>query len=447
MKNKRKAIISTVAVTSAVSLCLTLTGCVTQSEKIIQYLEEKKYDEALKSVSKRDLSREDRKELVSAMREELENVVDAFANGETDYDTVSNIISTIYQMNFTELDGDIGAASARFQQLQDSKNAYEQAKKALEAGQYVDAINSFNQVVQDDCNYEDAASKIAEAKEKYAAQVMDEAKAKAKKGEYSDAIKLLSDAEGILSDSEEIKALLTEYKRDFAMQKADEYIKKNDYEQAIKEIEDYRRSSKDDSSEIASYTEKIENEYVSLILEKVEKLRTEKDYLTALTMLENASKVVSSTKFDDMIETLNKERPVYLSELKYQSADRFEEIGAGEERTDTIGNKYTTGNLFEMSSNITGWESSKNAHADYYLGYKYQTLRGTIAVDDLSDDYGCSIIIEGDGVVLYSLDLTRLTVPTAIEIDISNVNYLTIRSGDTTGGTFYILMSNFSFET
>lgn len=441
---KKKALISAIAISTTV---LTLSGCMSANDRVIRLLNEEDYDAVLELISKWKLNDRARENVVSGMREELNEVLAAYANDEADYDRVSNTISTIYQMDFSELDGDLGNASARFKKLQNSKTAYSNAVKAYESEKYTEAIRLFKQVVEDDCNYEDAVSKISDATEKYTKQVITEAKKSADNDNYQAAIDLLSEAKSVLPDSGEINSLLADYQRKDVMQKADALIQKEDYEQAITFIEKYKEDTKDSGEEISAYLEKTGKEYVSFILEKVKGLCNKKDYLSAIKMLENASLIVPSAEFDNMITKINDERPVYLSELKYQSAEQFEEIGDGEEVTDTLGNKYTTGNLFELQSHIYGWSSSENGHADYYLGYKYNKMRGTIAVDDVSSDHKCSIVIEGDGVVLYSLDLTRLTTPTPIEIDVSNVNNLTFRSGDISGeGNFLIILSDFLFE-
>lgn len=116
---------------------------------------------------------------------------------------------------------------------------------------------------------------------------------------------------------------------------------------------------------------------------------------------------------------------------------------------DTIGNTYSVadGNLFEMSTYKGSWSDPDCGFVDMYLGYKYTAINGVIAVDDASSATSCTISIEGDGVVLYTLTLDRLTTPTSVQVDISNVNVLSIKmSGlEQSDATLYAILSNFTF--
>lgn len=75
-------------------------------------------------------------------------------------------------------------------------------------------------------------------------------------------------------------------------------------------------------------------------------------------------------------------------------------------------------------------------------------LTGTVSVDDISDqNHECTLKIEGDGVTLFSLVLNRKTIPTKVDIDVSNVNYLKFTLTDSSeGGHIYAILSDFRFQ-
>ncbi len=92
---------------------------------------------------------------------------------------------------------------------------------------------------------------------------------------------------------------------------------------------------------------------------------------------------------------------------------------------DTIGNSY--------SGNVTVFFNDdwfhKSDYVVYYLGGKYKTLTGTIAVNDESDGGSTYAIfdISGDDNILYTTgDITRLFAPTEFSINVEGVQWLRI---------------------
>ena len=94
-----------------------------------------------------------------------------------------------------------------------------------------------------------------------------------------------------------------------------------------------------------------------------------------------------------------------------------------------------------VSSKEASWEETEIGYAEYYLGYEYATLTGVIAVEANSSNINSSVKIEADGVTIFTLDLSRLSEPYPFKIDVSGVNFLTIRGGDPSGeGTFNTIL-------
>ena len=104
------------------------------------------------------------------------------------------------------------------------------------------------------------------------------------------------------------------------------------------------------------------------------------------------------------------------------------------------------GNLYEMTNTDDGWNEHQG-NVDYYLGYGYNKIHFNVAVDDVSNDISSVLTVYGDDVVLYTLNLNRKTVPTEVVIDVSKVNYLSIKmSGVSDDGSVVAIISNGYFE-
>ncbi|MBR0142026.1 MAG: NPCBM/NEW2 domain-containing protein [Ruminococcus sp.] len=115
---------------------------------------------------------------------------------------------------------------------------------------------------------------------------------------------------------------------------------------------------------------------------------------------------------------------VYLDELKVTEGY----IGDDSSREDTLGNKYT-GHLNLLGGSTLNHES----YGIYYLGGKYKTLSGTIAIDDITDkDRSRQLYISADNNIIYTTDeLTRTTVPFDFTVNVENCQWLKIsNAGD-----------------
>ena len=231
----------------------------------------------------------------------------------------------------------------------------------------------------------------------------------------------------------------------YVLSKAEGYVKDNDIASALAEITNYKETNGiSENAELDTYAQKVSNEYVKMILERVTPLEEKEEYLKALTILSNAQNVVNAPEFAAEVEKINEVKPTYLSDLKCSNSNRYELITTGTMLTDTIGNKYDLNNLFLMEGR--GY-SSKNGFADYYLGYKYKSLTGVVSVDDRSVNTSATLIIEGDNIQIYTLKLNRSTAPVKISLDVSNINWIRMKLvGDNYYDDLYIILSEFQLS-
>ena len=269
-------------------------------------------------------------------------------------------------------------------------------------------------------------------------------------GKYEDAEANLNSWSSTASANDELKAFWNEtyeaLKIRIVLSKADEYVKSDDIAAALTEISTFKEENNiKENKELDDYTSDISKEYINLILERISALREKENYILALKILDDARAVIDAPEFTKQIEEINAVKPIYLYDLKCTTSSRFQVMDSGEQPMDSVGNRYELGNLFEMSADGGSW-SSEGASAEYNLGYRYKTMSGTIAVDDISDNATVTFKIEGDDVLLYSFELSRTITPTPFSIDVSNVNWLRISLVDPHGGVIYALLSDFRFS-
>ncbi|MCD7732388.1 MAG: hypothetical protein LUH56_02990 [Oscillospiraceae bacterium] len=104
------------------------------------------------------------KEVESQLSEIISEAIDSYNNGEITYDDVAIILETIECAgiyNYTSLLN----SYTELENLQESKNYYEEAVLLEGDGEYLEAHNVYSQVSSDDTNYESAQTKSEEVLE------------------------------------------------------------------------------------------------------------------------------------------------------------------------------------------------------------------------------------------------------------------------------------------
>ena len=285
---------------------------------------------------------------------------------------------------------------------------------------------------------------IAEYRESINSQVADYISAKS----FDDAVNYLQKAKQNVSNINSlvkfIEDTIDSVRIQSVLSQAKESVAENDIATALTTISEFKNEyGVENNKELDEYVDSISQDYIDMILSRVAKLREEENYILALNILSNASKIIECDEFKTQIDEINAIKPTYLYDLKYSTSNRFEIKDTGEALEDTIGNKYDVGNLFEISSRNGGWGENDNGSVDYNLGYRFTSLSGRIAVDDISSNVTATLKITGDDVLLYSIDVGRNMTPTPIKINVSNVNWLNISLVDPSDEEIYVILSDF----
>ena len=117
--------------------------------------------------------------------------------------------------------------------------------------------------------------------------------------------------------------------------------------------------------------------------------------------------------------------------------------------SDTVGNTYTTENLFEIGSGGAYSGKFTPPFATYYLGGKYTGLTLTIAVKGSSWSSAAKFsILDGNDNVLYETGtITRQFVPQELEIDVTGLEWIKFRlvENNQMEDNVVILMSDATF--
>ena len=163
-----------------------------------------------------------------------------------------------------------------------------------------------------------------------------------------------------------------------AVQEATAYWNNSDYIQALTCL----KNCGVDADEILSLYKQFSDEYCLMVLSRSEELIENRQYDEAKAVLVEAKPiVVDTTVLDNKLNEINNNMPTKLSKIKI-STSRFFNINENRPLEDTVGNRYSTGNLFTIrAEGDTGY-----GYATFYLGGKYTGLTGTIAVSDESEN-------------------------------------------------------------
>lgn len=333
--------------------------------------------------------------------------------------------------------------------LEESKKTYNKGIERYNDGKWLEAIMNFDSVDKEDANYADAVTKYIECFEKINASI----EQFITKGDFEQAQDLANEmvryfqqhalyasSDGIPSDynyqtyKEKFDEIVAAKEAQAVIDEAMDKYNEGNYMDAFSIMNNYTKEHGSNDA-IENTLNELTEEYITMVVQKSSVAIEAKEYLRALEMIKTAMAIVSDERLDAKLNDLNALKPTYLCELSCAEYKNFEQAKYGETYTDVLGNTYDYryGNLFILES--WGW----GGNASYCLSYKYEKFSCTITVDDRSQNFEKEFQILGDGVVLYSVKLTRRFSPTVIELDVSNVNWLEFRiSEDAKRGTIII---------
>lgn len=282
-----------------------------------------------------------------------------------------------------------------------SKDKYDEGIDNMAMLDYIKAIECFEEVRVDDCNYSDAQKKISEAKENYKNEKLIEVASKIEEKKIAEAIKLLKESLDVLGEDDEIESMIKEY----------------------------------------------ENEYVDGVIKEAEAVfkNPAKDWEKASQIIKQAQQHLPDN------EALKKKREIYeqyapvsLFDMHLFNQSSSYSIGTV---TDNMGNTYEKAMSFKWTGSTNNYYNGKDVTKPmkgvFVLDKKYNKLEFTIAVEEADYEAYCymTIRIYGDNNLLYDAgDLKGTTKPINKEIDVTGISDLEVRIdyNGPTGNSHYV---------
>lgn len=416
------------------------------ARKILLAIRENNFSEANSLYNGGRISDRTADALSEALPEMLDDFITEYNAGEKDYNTCIKFCDLLSEWTSMDFDSSkykgvrissdlIYEARDTLKRLEKSKKTYNKGIERYNDGKWLEAIMNFDSVDKEDANYTDAVTKYIECFEKINASI----EQLITKGDFEQAQDLANEMiryfqqHALYASSDGIPS---DYNYQTYKDKFDEIVAAKEAQAVIDEAMDKYNEGKymDAFSIMNNYTKEhgsndaIENtlnelteEYITMVVQKSSVAIEAKEYLRALEMIKTAMAIVSDERLNAKLDDLNALKPTYLCELSCAEYDNYRQAKYGETYTDVLGNTYDYryGNLFILED---GWGGSANA--SYCLNYNYEKFTCTLTIGDSSGNFDKEFQILGDGIVLYSVKITRKFSPTVIELDVSNVNWL-----------------------
>ena len=328
------------------------------AQKIVSNLKNQDYVTA-RSLYQDNFRYGNKSKLINQLNPYLDSLKDDFKNGKVTYEVAVKTLDTIDKMSITILEEKTSETREYIKLLNNSNVAFNSGSALLDEKDYVGAIKQFQFVIEDDLNYSKAQENLNQATTAY---------------------------------------------KDERINKADEYVKKEQYEEAIAEIN------------------------------------------SGLAVLPD------NADLSGKLETIKSGMPIYFETIESTKYERYTG-NVGDSNIMELGkarSKDTNGDTYEHGLDI--WVARWNYQdelswvwREYTLPTGYKTLSGRLGIADdcyNKSDFDTILEIIGDGKVLYSQVITPGFNPVDITLDITGVTTLRISAKDNvakSGGTAFLL--------
>lgn len=347
---------------------------------------------------------------------------------------------------------DAQQAMTELSDLNQSKLAFQEGNEQYKNGDFRNAIDSYDKVIEADVNYTVAQETREKILSEYKTQILDMADKNVKNNNYEEALRVLKEATDLLSvDSDfmkirgEIEEKAIEKKKVDLLAEASKKEQAGKYYEAFKQLKNANDFLKD--TEVQNKKQEYQEKYVNQVMEEAYKYLKENDIGSAISVLNlGMQDIPNNEPMQTLLEECNLCIPVNLTELncfEVSGKKNEKELSWGE-FTDNVGNSdYESGFKYGISS--ANYESSRT----YLLDGKYDNFSAVLAVNQsCKKDYyqkdQARLILVADGNVLYTSDsIHGGDTPIKINTSISGVNKLEVKMQGTIGhywgwGSFYV---------
>ncbi len=425
-KKKIGIILAAVAVVTVLIGSFQFVQSKKNPKQFIEYVQTGRYGKADEIFnSKISLHDKQDQEAYALAEQDLESEVEAYYAGTATYEEVTELLEH-YSKYYEELKEKY---ASQIETLHTSQENFQTAEGYWDSGEYTSAYQSYEKVIEEDINYEEAQKKLEECQNKAAETALADADEFAKEEKYLDAIRQLQNGlnTGILTEEKEaeIEEKISEYEEkraELVLNEVDSYVASGEYEQALGVLQKDTYANKDAfQKKKGEVTELYENS----VKESVASLLEERNLEDARVTVKNAQMVLPDSELLAALEEEVKEYyPISLEEIPlFENGLRPKKMEVIE---DTYFNQYENGAVY-ADDNI-------NYANIYLLNKQYKYFTATIAAGrKVWDDYYASsrvpfvIIFYGDDVELYRITVEKETKPQEININVTGVEQLKIR--------------------
>ncbi len=386
------------------------------------------------------------------LERDINSGVNSYNESELSYEEIYEILTIYTEIEDAEL---LELAQNALEQIiTNYENAMLEleADEAYETGDYLAAIEKYEQIDTDIEGYDEIASKVVEAKEAYKVTILEQTESATEENDYVNYISLVTTALSVMPEDEELLARkselesgYTELVKEDTLEQVGEFVKELDYEAALELLEN-RLASLGEDEDLVNLLVSTQEAYVAYITDEVSVLVDDNKFDEAIALLEKSVDVLpGETSFENLLTEVSDMKPVELSILSVGESDYVEVITDNVVTKDVTGNTYNPGNLFffEKNSKIPVGEGWQPSYIKVYLGGGYSELIFTLAVSEDGDEGEATFTIFGtdDEIIFYQSEITRLTIPKEYSVDVTDVEWIYI-SRDTISGTVQLLMAD-----
>lgn len=333
------------------------------TKKLETLLQEENYSEAAQVA---DFSNQSDINLICAS---LDEKINKYNNGEITKEEAKKSFDSFSSVHAEQIE----TKKKEFNDLVNSKTAYDSAVVYEKDKNYSAAIEQYGKVIEKDTNYPDAQTKLETCRTSLRSEIIASAEQSVTDDDYPAAIKTIQDGLEIFPDDVELKSKLDTYS----------------------------------------------TAYVTKAVGEADTAVADRDYDAADTAIDEALKVLPDNQtLKDKKEEINGSRPVVLKDIHILEKKNYEYSDEGV--FDAYGNDYSQTGVFTY-----------DGYCLYYLDKKYKTFTGKLVVtDDSNTDADVYVNIYADDKLVYTKKgIKRLTKAIDFEADVTDCDQLKVVVG------------------
>lgn len=374
----------------------------------------------------------DSETLAEQLIQRLDTIRQSFLDKTMEYMAACDEMDNIRAMGITGVDTRLNEVSLFVIQLNTSRTNFATAESFFASGDYVEAIEQYKLVIEEDPDYETAKARITEAADSYRTKMLADAATQASSENYAKAISLLEEALVTLPNDAKITEQIRIYEKDLesknrsdTLAAAKAYADKGDYPNAIKTINALRKNNSADAEVTAAYEDYCAK-YEAAVLKEADELVAEGEYDKAVNLLNTALKTLTGNQtLKDKAADIAASKPISLSTLTPINGGWTWNTGSPK---DPFGNDYSGATNFVILCD-DGWSGTDVHYAEYRLYGEYSRITGTLApYTSIGKDSTWYLQIYADETLVYtSPEVGRKTDAFDFSVAIDGAEYIKIK--------------------